>query len=1007
MNPNDVAFSVIKNKKAMKQAAAQPGQMNLTQPSPQTNLDGESAGLQSEVSQYIQRLEAKQKELEQQEKDRAKYEEERAGMMQPGQQSLPQPQALPQPDQDIQQVVNDNQQELDTGYGFKRGLIEEMEMLGMIKKKDEEPLTPEEYTQKRRQLGDSYADAQMNPDHPTKTNPTSYDMQGKPIQGDREIEDAGRPCEHCGEGHTIYTDDGAVGCSTEDCVANTPEMLQDHNLPHYKTEKLTEQKVGEVTPTRTSQTEQDKDPNAGVGGLAGLFPMAPDPNFEPHIKINAPPPQQISQLVDEQGNPSTTMQGMRHPDIRAGEPMDIAMRLLKAPYDVYTHEGNKKEPFEGTLYAGGDVTDTPKYYTPSLEGALNYAVYGSATGDVPMRGTSPAIRTVQDPGFNEKGQPAGALIADPQLQDAYMQDDDSPLQSELMDDDTLRQLISQMSDKSPKSDTTGYYHSQQDREKHIQGALERLRNKTSGRLDLTDSQKEMGGMSTRRHDELDVMDFDDINSGWDFLEDWEKSWLLNNRFDELPMWLQEEHQDEVKTGEPMDIAMRLLKEDMDKMGAYIGEADSDMSGFRTTEGEKRPGDLRGAFEDTRNKKRFDNLGRYRNDHWAFDEHGNLKFNRTAAKEGGYKDRPELTEIEPGDYMQGSSVPRRQAADDTERQPGSTQTGSYIGADVRGMDDSDKSINRFANTMGHEYTHDAIDGEINDWVEETHGPKEEQVELKYPLKEKEKVDDDDDDSPMGELRRILGRQGREDETKPPLNQKEHDESEQRIKARKKMRTYGHEFGAHQSDKDSREGVANILSRRSDTKGYHRQLAKIPKNQLQTEQETRLRQQPRYTPMNDAMTPQTQQQAQGMTPQTQQQSQQQVAQRLQEIQGKEMPILRSEPMDIAMRLLKEAVSPEAKKHKHDYDTKYESSPERRKYRTELTQERRNRGVAGKGGKDMSHTARGTIVPEDMHANRARHFKERGTLKKTVFVKAQKCPTPSKKSFFFGLHLTSKIV
>lgn len=240
-------------------------------------------------------------------------------------------------------------------------------------------------------------------------------------------------------------------------------------------------------------------------------------------------------------------------------PFEQAWCLLKAPYDVYSYEGYKKEPFEGTLYAGGDVADTPKYYTPSLEGALDYAVYGSATGDVPMRETSPVIRVVQDPGFDEKGQPAGLLIADPQLRDAYMQDDDSPLQSELMDDDTLRQLISQMSDKSPRTDTTGYYHSQQDRNKHIQGALERLKNKTSGRLSLTGSEKEIGGISTGRHDELDMMDFDDINSGWDFLEDWERSWLLANRFDELPMWVQERYQDDVKTGEPMDLAFRLLK----------------------------------------------------------------------------------------------------------------------------------------------------------------------------------------------------------------------------------------------------------------------------------------------------------------------------------------------------------------------------------------------------------------------------------------------------------------
>lgn len=151
------------------------------------------------------------------------------------------------------------------------------------------------------------------------------------------------------------------------------------------------------------------------------------------------------------------------------------------------------------------------------------------------------------------------MITDPKLRDAYIQDDDFPLQTELMDDYILQQLISQMPDKSPKSDTTGYYHSQQDRNKHIQGALERLKNKTSGRLDLTDSEKEIGGISTGRHDELDMMDFDDINSGWDFLEDWERRWLLNNRFDELPMWVQEQYRDDVRTGEPMDIAMRLLK----------------------------------------------------------------------------------------------------------------------------------------------------------------------------------------------------------------------------------------------------------------------------------------------------------------------------------------------------------------------------------------------------------------------------------------------------------------
>jgi hypothetical protein len=88
-------------------------------------------------------------------------------------------------------------------------------------------------------------------------------------------------------------------------------------------------------------------------------------------------------------------------------------------------------------------------------------------------------------------------------------------------------------------------------------------------------------------------------------------------------------------------------------------------------------------------------------------------------------------------------------------------------------------------------------------------------------------------------------------------------------------------------------------------------------------------------------------------------------------------RSELMDIAMRLLKERVSPEAKRHKLEYDKKYESSPERVKYREELNRERRRRHIMGQGGPDMSHTSQHTIVPEDPHTNRARHFKDKGTL------------------------------
>jgi len=92
---------------------------------------------------------------------------------------------------------------------------------------------------------------------------------------------------------------------------------------------------------------------------------------------------------------------------------------------------------------------------------------------------------------------------------------------------------------------------------------------------------------------------------------------------------------------------------------------------------------------------------------------------------------------------------------------------------------------------------------------------------------------------------------------------------------------------------------------------------------------------------------------------------------------------EPMDIAFRLLKNPISPEAKRHKLEYDKKYESTPERVKYRSELRRERRHRGIDGKGGPDMSHTKDHTLVAEDPHSNRARHFKERGTLKSDVVL------------------------
>lgn len=75
-----------------------------------------------------------------------------------------------------------------------------------------------------------------------------------------------------------------------------------------------------------------------------------------------------------------------------------------------------------------------------------------------------------------------------------------------------------------------------------------------------------------------------------------------------------------------------------------------------------------------------------------------------------------------------------------------------------------------------------------------------------------------------------------------------------------------------------------------------------------------------------------------------------------------------------------NPEAYKRKLAYDTKYGQSAEKRNYRSKLKIARRKRGIDGKGGPDLSHTTKGTLVPEDPKKNRARNgHGNNGRLKK----------------------------
>ena len=62
--------------------------------------------------------------------------------------------------------------------------------------------------------------------------------------------------------------------------------------------------------------------------------------------------------------------------------------------------------------------------------------------------------------------------------------------------------------------------------------------------------------------------------------------------------------------------------------------------------------------------------------------------------------------------------------------------------------------------------------------------------------------------------------------------------------------------------------------------------------------------------------------------------------------------------------------ARAKKAAYDKKFNKKPAQRKKRAELAKARRERGIMGKGGKDLSHTKSGRLVLENHSTNRARN-------------------------------------
>lgn len=67
---------------------------------------------------------------------------------------------------------------------------------------------------------------------------------------------------------------------------------------------------------------------------------------------------------------------------------------------------------------------------------------------------------------------------------------------------------------------------------------------------------------------------------------------------------------------------------------------------------------------------------------------------------------------------------------------------------------------------------------------------------------------------------------------------------------------------------------------------------------------------------------------------------------------------------------ASNPKAATKKAAYQRKYNKKPAVKNASEERWTERRRRGIAGKGGPDLSHTRKGTMVLESPKRNRARN-------------------------------------
>lgn len=173
-------------------------------------------------------------------------------------------------------------------------------------------------------------------------------------------------------------------------------------------------------------------------------------------------------------------------------PFDQAWDVLKMPYTTHHWKGGEVGTYEGPLYSGGDIDDEPTHWTPDRDEALAYALFGSAIPNanwgvdnrqglaerIPMRETRPQIRFIEDPGYDESGKPAARLGLDPAYSDAFVDKFGEAPKSHPYSKNYMLQIMNDVRDGKyiPQRGNTGWDYSDEERNKHIQGAIDRLSN---------------------------------------------------------------------------------------------------------------------------------------------------------------------------------------------------------------------------------------------------------------------------------------------------------------------------------------------------------------------------------------------------------------------------------------------------------------------------------------------------------------------------------------------------